>query len=93
MIISRVGPDLVFLAGCRMFFKENAGCRISGRISGKCRMPDIRPDFCRIFGQKKASLLRKAIVLYKESALYDKVYKSFFELVRPFMIMLLSENL
>ena len=25
MIISRVGPDLVFLAGCRMFFKEYAG--------------------------------------------------------------------
>ena len=27
--ITRVGPDLLFLAGC---FSKNAGCRISGRI-------------------------------------------------------------
>ena len=53
-IYMRVGPDLVFLAGCRMFFKENAGCApdagypaTAGRIIRHAGYPakwKIRPD-------------------------------------------------
>ena len=50
----RVGPDLFFFAGCRMFFIKYAGCR----ISGNCRMPD-----CRIFCRKKLKHLGGVPVL------------------------------
>jgi hypothetical protein len=59
----RDAPDTVF-AG----YPVRAGYRISGRISGKGRIPDIRPDTLLdnyIFGQMLIKVIKSAFKNYR----------------------------